>query len=263
MRILLTNDDGINAPGLKVLEEIAAQIAGPDGEVWVVAPAFEQSGVGHCISYTHPTMLAELEPHRWAAEGSPADCVLAAVGDIMGKGRPDLILSGVNRGNNAGENVVYSGTIGAAMEGALHGIPSIALSQYSGPRTAELADPFEAARTHGMRVVQSILDHGHWGADDDYKIFYNVNFPPVAAADVAGVRVCPQGRRYESDFGVVPHLSPSGRRFVWIQGGPQHVQATPDSDVTLLHDGMISVTPLRADLTCRASMDGLRAALEG
>ena len=100
MRILITNDDGINAPGLAVLEAIATEIAGPGGEVWTVAPAFEQSGVGHCISYSRPMMLAELAPRRFAAEGTPADCVLAALGDAM-PGRPDLVLSGVNRGNNA------------------------------------------------------------------------------------------------------------------------------------------------------------------
>ena len=118
MRILLTNDDGINAPGLEVLTEIATEIAGPEGEVWTVAPAFEQSGVGHCISYTHPMMIAELGPRRFAAEGSPADCVLAAIYDVLDGAKPDLVLSGVNRGNNAAENVLYSGTIGGAMEAA-------------------------------------------------------------------------------------------------------------------------------------------------
>ena len=106
MRILITNDDGINAPGLQVAEEIAAELAGPDGEVWVVAPAFEQSGVAHCISYAHPTMVARLSERRYAAEGSPADCVLAAVYDVMKDAPPDLVISGVNAGNNSGENAV-------------------------------------------------------------------------------------------------------------------------------------------------------------
>ena len=106
MRILITNDDGINAPGLEVLHEIATSLAGPEGEVWTVAPAFEQSGVGHCISYTHPTMIAQLGPRRFAAEGSPADCVLAGIHDVLEGAKPDLVLSGVNRGNNSGENVL-------------------------------------------------------------------------------------------------------------------------------------------------------------
>ena len=149
MRILITNDDGINAPGLEVMYEIATSLAGPKGEVWTVAPAFEQSGVGHCISYTHPTMIAKLAPRRYAAEGSPADCVLAGIYDVMDKARPDLVLSGVNRGNNAAENVMYSGTVGGAMEAALQGLPAIAMSQFFGPGNAHLPDPFDAAVAHG------------------------------------------------------------------------------------------------------------------
>ena len=147
MRILITNDDGISAPGLKVLEAIAADIAGPEGEVWTVAPAFEQSGVAHCISYTHPMMVTEMGPRRWAAEGSPADCVLAGIHDVMSDTTPDLVLSGVNRGNNSAENALYSGTLGGAMEGSLQGIPSIALSQFLGPETRDLPTPFEASAT--------------------------------------------------------------------------------------------------------------------
>ena len=150
MRILITNDDGINAPGLRVLEDIARAVAGPDGEVWVVAPAFEQSGVGHCISYTHPTMLSKFGERRFAAEGTPADCVLAAVHEVMKDAPPDLVLSGVNRGNNAGESTVYSGTLGAAMEGALQNLPAIALSQYFGPATRDLDTPFQSSAAFGV-----------------------------------------------------------------------------------------------------------------
>ncbi len=157
MRILITNDDGINAPGLQVLTRIAQDIAGPTGEVWTVAPAFEQSGVGHCISYTHPTMIAELAPRRFAAEGSPADCVIAGLYDVMIDARPDLVLSGVNRGNNAAENTLYSGTIGGAMEAALQGIPAIALSQYYGPANRDLDDPFDAA-SHAWRGCRAPVD---------------------------------------------------------------------------------------------------------
>ncbi len=177
MRILITNDDGINAPGLKVLEAIASEIAGPTGEVWTVAPAFEQSGVGHCISYVHPTMIAELGPRRFAAEGSPADCVLAGLYDVLKDSPPDLVLSGVNRGNNAAENVLYSGTIGGAMEAALQGLPAIALSQYYGPGNVTLDNSFEAAAQHGAGVIRKLLDTGDWD-QTDYRVFYNVNFPP-------------------------------------------------------------------------------------
>ena len=166
MRILVTNDDGINAPGLAVLEAIAAEVTGPGGEVWVVAPAFEQSGVAHAISYTHPTMIAQMGPRRFAAEGSPADCVLAGLHDSMDGRRPDLVLSGVNRGNNAGENAVYSGTVGGAMEAALQGLPAIALSQFYGPGNAELDDPFAAAAAHGARIVRQLLENGLWDSGD-------------------------------------------------------------------------------------------------
>ena len=247
MRILITNDDGINAPGLQVLEQIAAEIAGPAGEVWVVAPAFEQSGVGHCISYTHPMMIAQLGERRFAAEGSPADCVLAAIYDVLQGARPDLVLSGVNRGNNAAENVLYSGTIGGAMEAALQGIPAIALSQFMGP-DSKTADPFESARLHGAGVVRKLLDSGIW-TDDDYRSFYNVNFPPCSAAATKGMKVAPQGFRRDTAFSVDPHISPSGRRFLWIKGGPQHTPTLPGTDAAVNLAGHIAVTPMRADLT--------------
>jgi 5'-nucleotidase len=262
MRILITNDDGINAPGLEVLTDIAEALAGPQGEVWTVAPAFEQSGVGHCISYTRPMMIARLGPRRFAAEGSPADCVLAAIYDVLDGARPDLVLSGVNRGNNAAENVLYSGTIGGAMEAALQGLPAIALSQFLGPETQDLADPFEAARVHGVAVVRALLDRGDWDGGD-YRLFYNVNFPPVAAAAVKGVRVAAQGFRRDTSFGVEPHLSPSGRRFLWIKGGPQHTPTQPGTDAAVNLQGHVSVTPMRADLTAHDRLDRLRDVLDG
>lgn len=257
MRILITNDDGINAPGLEMMERIAAEVAGPDGEVWVVAPAFEQSGVAHCISYTHPTMIAELAPRRFAAEGSPADCVLAALGDVMPGNWPDLVLSGVNRGNNSGENVMYSGTIGGAMEAALQGLPAIALSQYMGPGTRELDNPFESALQHGPAVIRALLDRGTWDSDAHFRLFYNVNFPPVSAVATRGIRTAPQGRRDGVRFGVAPHVAPNGRRFLWISGGPQDAPANPGSDVEANMEGFISVTPMRADLTCHATLAAL------
>ena len=260
MRILITNDDGINAPGLVVLDAIARAIAGPGGEVWTVAPAFEQSGVGHCISYTHPTMIAELAPRRFAAEGSPADCVLAGLYHVMKDARPDLVLSGVNRGNNAGENVLYSGTIGAAMEAALQGIKAIALSQFFGPQNAHLDDPFEAALGHGVALVRRLLDHGLWD-EADYRLFYNVNFPPLPAAAVKGTRVATQGFRRYTAFSLEPHVSPTGRQFLWIKGGEQGRPTLPGSDVTANVDGYISVTPLRADLTAHDRLADLEAAL--
>ena len=248
MRILITNDDGINAPGLKVLTDIAHEIAGPDGEVWTVAPAFEQSGVAHCISYTHPTMIAQLEERRFAAEGSPADCVIAGLYDVMKDARPDLVLSGVNRGNNAAENTMYSGTVGGAMEAALQGIPAIALSQYYGAGNATLENPFEAAAIHGAKVIKTLLAPSLWD-DANYRLFYNVNFPPVRAADVKGTRATTQGFRPNTNFTAEAQMSPTGRRFLWVRGGAQHEPTAPGTDAAANLDGYISVTPMRADLT--------------
>lgn len=261
MRILVTNDDGINAPGLKVCEAIAADLAGPDGEVWVVAPAFEQSGVAHCISYTHPMMIAEMGPRRFAAEGSPADCVIAALHEFMAHDAPDLVLSGVNRGNNSAENALYSGTLGGAMEAALQGIPAIALSQYMGPKTFGADNPFEAAQEHGTATVRAIVDHMP-KAREDYRLFFNVNFPPFPAAQVRGTRVVTQGFRRGTHFSAEPHNSPSGRRFLWIKGGNQHIPTEPGTDGAANLDGYISVTPMRADLTAYDALDAMKKGLE-
>lgn len=260
MRILITNDDGINAPGLEVLLQIARDVAGPDGDVWTVAPAFEQSGVGHCISYTHPMMVSKMGDKRFAAEGSPADCVLAGLHDVMAGSPPDLVLSGVNRGNNAGENTLYSGTIGGAMEAALQGLPAVALSQFYGPGNANLDNPFDAAAQHGAALLRKILDRGLLDGDTHgYRTFVNVNFPPVPASGVQGIRATTQGKRENTRFGVEPHMSPSGRRFLWIKGGPQHQPTAPGSDVAANLDGYISVTPMRADLTAHDLLEPFRS----
>jgi 5'-nucleotidase len=257
VRILITNDDGINAAGLAVLQDIAAELAGPSGEVWTVAPAFEQSGVAHAISFTQPMMISQMDERRYAAQGSPADCVLAGLHDVM-PARPDLVLSGVNRGNNAAENALYSGTLGGAMEAALQGLPAVALSQYYGPENRDLADRFEAARAHGLDTLRVLLDRGVW-TRDDYGIFYNVNFPPTPAAGVKGIRAARQGFRRDMGFGVEPTTSPSGRRFLWVTGAPQQQPTSDGSDADWNLKGYISVTPMRADLTAHDALEALKA----
>ena len=258
MRILITNDDGISAPGLEIMQVIAAELAGDAGEVWCVAPAFEQSGVAHKISYTHPMMVTKLGPRRFAAEGSPADCVLAGLHDVLKEEKVDLILSGVNRGNNSAENALYSGTLGGAMEGALQGIPSFALSQYRGPENFQMANPFEAAAVHGAELVRRILA-AQPKDDGDYRLFYNINFPPCPAASVRGAKVTTQGFRRNTRFSTQPHFSPSGRKFLWIQGGDQQVPTLPGSDAHANLDNYISVTPMRADLTAHDMLGELKS----
>ncbi|WP_298433294.1 5'/3'-nucleotidase SurE [uncultured Jannaschia sp.] len=257
MRILITNDDGIGAPGLVVLQAIAEAVAGEDGEVWTVAPAFEQSGVGHCINYVKPSMMQKIAERRFALEGSPADCVLAGLGEIV-DGPVDLVLSGVNRGNNAGENTVYSGTIGAAMEAALQGVPGIALSQFYGPDNVDLDDPFEAAAAHGADVVRRLVEEAPWGGET-YKLFYNVNFPPVPGDRVEGIAAVAQGYRGDGRMGVSPQTAPSGRRYLWISGSAQGEATADGTDVKANMDGWVSVTPMRCDLTDQGALGDLRA----
>jgi 5'-nucleotidase len=260
MRILITNDDGIGAPGLEVLDGIARDLAGVEGEVWTVAPAFEQSGVGHCINYVKPSMVSKIGPRRFAVEGSPADCVLAGLGELV-EGEVDLVLSGVNRGNNAGENVVYSGTIGAAMEAALQGVRGIALSQFWGPRNADLDDTWEASRAHGLACVRRLVADAPWGGEH-YKLFYNVNFPPVPADEVEGMAAVRQGYRGDARMGVKPHIAPSGRRYLWITGSMQGEPTQQGTDVRANTEGWISVTPMRCDLTDEPALETLGGVLD-
>lgn len=246
MRILITNDDGITAPGLAILADIAEALAGPEGEVWTVAPATEQSGVGHCISYTRPALMGELGPRRYAIEGTPADCVLAALHHILPEA-PDLILSGINHGNNAGENALYSGTLGAAMEGALQGVRSIALSSFIGPENAD--DVWGAAAAHGAAAVHEILDR--WPEEaPGYGLFWNVNFPPCPAEAVGPLGFARQGYRGHRRMGMAPAQAPNRRRYLWITGSDQaEAGMLAESDLHLLAERRIAAVPMRADLT--------------
>ncbi|MAT88456.1 MAG: 5'/3'-nucleotidase SurE [Aestuariivita sp.] len=257
MRILITNDDGINAPGLNALKKIANKIADPDGEVWIVAPTSEKSGVGHCISLTKPILSSQLGPQKYAVDGNPADCVIAGLHYVMKENPPDLILSGVNRGNNSAENALYSGTLGAALEGALQGIPSIALSQYLGPKNYNIDDPFEASHKYGAELIQKILSE-NISSRNNYNTFYNINFPPCPAKDVKGVQVTPQGLRKNNHFTIELTKTPSMRELLFVKGGDQQICAQPGSDADANLNGYISVTPMIADLTDYASLEALK-----
>ena len=264
MRILITNDDGIEAEGLAVLHEIACTIADEEN-VWTVAPASEQSGVGHCISYSSPVQLIKHGPRKFAVTGSPADCVLAGLFDVMKDCPPDIVLSGVNRGNNAADNTLYSGTIGACMEAVLHQVKSIALSQYYGPKNRDLPDTFEAARAAGVEVVRKLIEQAPWH-DGPYELFYNVNFPPCSGAEVKGAKAVTQGWREDVEFTVTPlvqamevppHVQGT-KRFLFIQGGPQDQPTAPGTDVHANLNDFVSVTPMRVDLTAHEKMGQLQ-----
>ncbi len=249
-RILLTNDDGINAPGLKVLVRIARQLS---DDVWIVAPEHEQSGAGHSLTLTDPLRMRRISRRKFAVLGTPTDCVMMALTKVLVDRPPDLLLSGVNRGANMGEDVTYSGTIAAAMEGALLDIPSIALSQAMTDRkilhwpTAEQCAP---------DLIRRLVAVG-WPKD----VLMNVNFPDVARSQVKGVEVVPQGRRDFTNLHIDERIDARERTYYWI--GFRAIQGAPDrdSDLGATEDGYIAVTPLHLDLTERRVLKALKGAL--
>ena len=252
MRILVTNDDGITAPGLVALEAIAAELS---DDVWVVAPAEEQSGAGHSLTLSKPVRLREISPKRYAVQGTPTDCVMLALGAVLKDAKPDLILSGVNRGGNLAEDVTYSGTVSAAMEGCLAGIRSIALSQVMADYAMGKED-FSTATTHGAAIIRHIQ-----GIDWPPGVLININFPPVAADKVAGVRVTEQGFRDYGNIHLVERIDPRGFPYYWHGFGKEKLVPGHDTDLKAMHEACISVTPLHLDMTHHATMAALKAAL--
>ena len=239
MRILVTNDDGYHAPGLAVLEEIAAQFS---DDIWVCAPSEEQSGAGHSLTLTRPVRLQKYAERRFAVTGTPTDSVMMALREVLDT-PPDLILSGVNRGANLGDDITYSGTVSAAIEGALAGIRSIALSQVYGPGNTSNgggdAELFEGAAKWGAKAIEPLLD-----TPFDERTLININFPPCIAADVKG-------------------KDPRGHRYFWF--GLHAIEHTLDhgTDLEAIADGHIAITPLQLDLTHHSSLATLAQRFEG
>lgn len=248
MRILLTNDDGYHAPGFAVLERIAAQLS---DDIWVCAPAEEQSGAGHSLTLSRPVRARQHGDRRWSCSGTPTDSVMLAIGELM-DGPPDLILSGVNRGANLGDDVTYSGTVSAAIEGTLAGIRSIALSQVYAREGMGDAVPFAAAESWGPRVIERLLDMRF-----AERTLVNINFPALAPHEVKGVRVVRQGFHDYGRGSIVRGVDPRGYPYYWF--GLHGVEQTPghDTDLEAISDGYISVTPLQVDLTHGHSLDRL------
>jgi 5'-nucleotidase len=245
MRILLTNDDGIHAPGLAVLEAIAKQLS---DDVVVVAPETDQSGVAHSLSLNNPLRLREISPRHFAVQGTPTDCVIMGVRKIMADARPDLILSGVNRGQNVAEDVTYSGTIAATMEGTLIGIPSIALSQaYAGPE-GHKSIRWDCAETHAPSLIERILKAGVAPG-----ILVNVNFPACAPDEVAGVAITTQGRRDTELLRIEERRDGRGNPYFWLMFKRGSFTPEAGTDIEAIAAGKISLTPLRLDLTDAAA----------
>jgi 5'-nucleotidase len=250
MRILLTNDDGINAPGLVTLEAIARQLS---DDIWIVAPSEEQSGAGHSLTLTRPLRIRQHGERRFSVTGTPTDSVMLALGKVM-DAKPDLILSGVNRGANLAEDVTYSGTVAAAMEGTLAGIRSIALSQaYSREGVGDDVS-FECAEEWGAKVLRPLLDVAL-----PEKTLLNVNFPATAPDSVKGVRVTAQGFRDYSRLGIVTNRDPRGYDYHWFALGGAKETPAHATDLEAVIEGYIAVTPLTLDLTDRATIAALAA----
>jgi len=247
-RILLCNDDGIHAHGLKVLERIARSLS---KDVWVFAPETEQSGASHSLSLHRPIRCRPVGRRRFAVEGSPTDSVLIAITEFLKDKPPDLVLSGVNRGANLGEDVTYSGTVAGAMEAAILGVPAIALSQQIAP---EKAVHWDAALEHAGEVVRRLVS-APWQRD----VFFNVNFPNRPATAVTGVRVVPQGRR-SSSYELLKVPDPR-RRGYYLIGAAQRgdLIGRGASDWSEIERGAVTVTPLHVDLTHRGMLRNFKA----
>lgn len=252
MRILVSNDDGIHAPGLEVLERVARKLS---DDVWVVAPEQEQSGASHSLTLHIPVRVREVGEKRFTTSGTPTDCVLLALHQLLPKKpRVDLILSGINRGSNAADDITYSGTVAAAMEGTVLGVPSIALSQLF-----EDGEPihWKTAETHAPGLIEQVVKAG-WPKGT----LININFPSVMPSKVKGVRVCAQGKRRVS-VGLTGRKDLRGRPYYWLGGERDNTAEVPGTDVDLLHQGFITITPLTLDLTDHTTLERMERTFAG
>jgi 5'-nucleotidase len=237
-RVMLTNDDGIDAPGMAVMEEIAAKIA---REVWVVAPEHDQSGQSHAISLHHALRVSQHGERRFAVTGTPGDCAAMGLCHLMKDAPPSLVLSGVNRGLNLGAETVFSGTVGGAMTAMMLGVPALALSQAFTKRDAV---PWDTARTLGAGVIEQLLAVG-WAK----QAVLNINFPPVAAAEAGPVTLARQGEGAVAGMHVETRVDPRGMQYHWLNFKRGDIAQGPESDYSAMRAGKIVVTPLRYDRT--------------
>jgi 5'-nucleotidase len=251
-RVLLTNDDGIDAPGLAILSEVAATLA---SEVWVVAPEHDQSGTSHSISLHEPLRLSRVGERRFAVQGTPADCVVLALRHLMVETPPGLVLSGVNRGANLGIETVLSGTVGAAMVGTLFGFPSIALSQAF---SAGGEVRWETSRALAPQTIRRLLSLG-WSK----QACMNVNFPDLPPGQAGPLTVSRQGVGLLDDIGVVARKDPRNIDYYWLQNQRSPKLDASDSETMLIAAGRITATPLQFERTNEADFAALKGKFEG
>ncbi len=242
--ILITNDDGVDAPGLVALHRALA----PLGEVLRVAPDRDQSGAGHALTLNHPLRIKQVGESAHAVDGTPTDCVNLGIFHLLSQ-RPDLVVSGINPSPNLGDDITYSGTVSAAFEGTLLGVPSFAVSADCGAGRPQ----FQQAAEVAALVARRVLDEGL-----PANTLLNVNVPREASR---GIRVTRQGKRVYSE-GVVERVDPMGRQYYWIGGVPPDWEEDPGSDYAALREGFVSLTPLRLDLTHYEVLDTLAARWE-
>lgn len=243
MRILCSNDDGVFAHGLDCL----VRAASPLGEVTVVAPDREQSAASHALTLHHPVRPVQLDEHRWQVDGTPTDCVMLAIEALMPV-RPDWVFSGINHGQNMGEDVLYSGTVAAAMEGLALGVPSIAIS-FAGGNMRSNAGQLERQVEPLSRLLRHLTQ-----LKVPHSTLFNINLPPVEGGQIRGVRLTRLGQRVFSDS-IKPMHDPWGRPIFWIGAGTISWSGAEDSDFRAIQDGFISVTPLTLDLTHAALLE--------
>ena len=249
MRILLTNDDGINAEGLQVLEEIARSIS---DDVWIVAPEIEQSGKSRAITLTDPVRVREVKDKTYAIHGTPTDCVLLGIQNLVEGAAPDLVLSGVNRGQNIAEDTSLSGTVAGALCGLHHGVRSIAFSQARNLQ-ARGSLPWDTGRVWGPKVLKQVLDMT-WSD----KAILNINFPDREPNDVAGIEFTRQGFRDHNIIRSEERTDLRGDRYFWIGYGSKLSDPDEGTDLKAIYDGKVSITPLHVDLTHETSLTSLR-----
>jgi 5'/3'-nucleotidase len=247
-RVLLTNDDGFDAPGLRTLREVAEELA---EEVWIVAPDYDQSGTSHSLSLHSPLRISQKDERRYSVSGTPGDCVVMAVRHLMLSGRPDLILSGINRGANLGIETVFSGTVGAAMTGMLLGIPSMALSQVFSDRNAVRWD---TARALAPKVIRQFAK-GVWTKDS----ILNINFPDLPIGEIGPIELTTQGIGLMDDVEVVSGIDPRSLEYHWLCLRRTAREDAAGSETFAIGRGQVSVTPLQFERTNQNILASLQA----
>lgn len=253
MRILLTNDDGIHAEGLAALERIAAQLS---DDVWVCAPEYEQSGASRALTLAEPIRVRKVAERKFATTGTPTDCVMLGVHELVAGGKPDLVLSGVNRGANLAEDVTMSGTVAGAIEAMALGVPGIALSQMGA--YDPLDSFFAPAEAFAPGVIKRLIEVG-WPAE----VMLNINFPAKPVAEIVEIEVTRQGFRDVQVRMAEKRTDLRGRDYYWIGFRPEKSRPAEGTDLRALYEGRISVTPLHIDLTHMASVHDLKKVVGG